>query len=48
MDLAMWIVGGWLGISVVTGISLMAAIRASREQGDLIPIPVRSETVRRR
>ena len=47
MDLALWIVGGWIGISVAGGIivSVAALVRDQQDAIRMAPIPVR---VRRR
>lgn len=40
MDLALWIVGGWFGLSFAVALSLAAFIRENR--GSFEAVPVRS------
>lgn len=54
MEFALWIVAGWLALSVVIALSLAHALRGHRRvqamlpmpvcaRGELIPVPVRAE-----
>ena len=39
MDLALWIIVGWIGISITTAWTLAAVLRANRD-GTLVPLRV--------
>lgn len=47
MDLALWIVGSWIGLSVAVALWVTAFIRDNRGLHGVIPLPVRAAAVRR-
>ena len=49
MDLALWIVGGWVGLSVAGGVavSVVALLRDQREAAGLATAPVAFDDVSR-